>query len=278
MIARLPDRALIAYLEGEVTSSERAEIERQLADSRPAHRRLDEYRELVASLRDQTADAGAVDLVPAIRDAVAAVTPAQPARRRAWLAAAGIAAMLVAVAGGVALRSSDDVDDGEFRARSAGPADDPDRWVRLQIYVVGDDDSPRPLGARVHSGDGFLVGYRRGPDSPLGYLMVLAVAADGQIRWFYPAHTDVAADPRSIRLGAAGHTTETIELPDLIEHELPPGALAIYGLFTSEPLPVSEVEAAIVRLVAAGELDPATPRRLPFAGSGQHIVQTEVVP
>ena len=278
MTARLPDRALIAYLEGEVTSSERADIERQLADSRLAHRRLDDYRELVARLRGPAADADEIDLVPAIRDAAAAGEPARPSRRRAWLAAAGIAAMLVGVAGAVALRSRPGVDDGEFRARSAAPADDPDRWVQLQIYVVGDDDSPRPLGARVHAGDEFLVGYRRGADSRLDHLMVLAIAADRQIRWFYPAHTDAAADPRSIRLGAAAHTTETIELPDLIEHELPPGALAIYGLFTAEPLSVSEVEATIARLAAAGELDPAAPHRLPFAGSGQHIVQTEVVP
>ena len=79
------------------------------------------------------------------------------------------------------------------------------------------------------------LGYRRGADSRLDYLMVLAVAADRQIRWFYPAHADAAADPRSLWIGAAAHATETIELPDLIEHELPPGPLALYGLFTAPP-------------------------------------------
>ena len=98
MTARSPGDAfaLSAYLEGEVTASERAVIETELVNSASARRTLAQLRNLSELLAAPDADLEAIDLAARVRAASrqpAAARPASAPRFRAlWLG--GLAACL----------------------------------------------------------------------------------------------------------------------------------------------------------------------------------------
>lgn len=74
-------------------------------------------------------------------------------------------------------------------------------------------------------------------------LMIFAIDATNTVHWFYPAYQDVNDDPHSVQVAA-----EAIEqaFPEAVAPVEPaPGELRIVSLFSSEPLKVSTIEAAL---------------------------------
>lgn len=230
MKIELSDKTLLAYLEGEVTQSQAAAIEAALADAPADRRRLERLREMLGHLAGAPDELDQIDLVPAVRGAIAAMPAPAARRRQTWPFLAMAAVMLLAAgslvanrfagsagsAGGAGGQGGDQTAGGaatggaapadtEFRAKAAGP-DTPgaanDRWVNVTAYRVAADApagaEPEPLGARMRTGDGLLFSFDNLGPKPFGYLMIFAVDRAGEVYWFYPAYEQAGADPASL--------------------------------------------------------------------------------
>jgi hypothetical protein len=304
----LSDKTLLAYLEGEVTQSQAAAIEAALADAPADRRRLERLRSMLGHLTGSDQALDAVDLVPQVRQAIAALPAPAPRRHQLWPFLAAAAMLLVAtsglLAGGWLSGRATDVGEvahgtageHEFRAKSAqGQAGagaralaESDRWVGVTAYRVPVGEAQKPpqrVSGRVRRGDGLLFSFDNLGPAPFAYLMIFAVDGAGEVYWFHPAYEDAAADPVSLLIQAAGNSAggrergqSAIELLDLVHHDYPAGGLALYGLFTRAPVRVSTVEAAITGLVRSGAWNVARPPRLPVPDSGQRIVPLQVEP
>jgi hypothetical protein len=233
--------SLAAYLEGEVTPSEAAAIEKQLAASPVAQRQLAELRSIRDVLAEPGAEARAVDLVPSLTRALDAPPPRRRRPLLLWAggfaAAAGIATMVVAF--GLTGR------DPEFRAKSGGaPAHAPERWAGIQIFRLGAANRPERVADRISRSDGLLFSYTNLGPRPFSYLMIFGVDARGEVSWFHPAYERASEDPGSMpaRRGEAD-----VALAEVIHHDLPPGPLAVHALFTARPLQVREIESLLAR-------------------------------
>lgn len=281
----LPTRVLVRYLEDDVTRAEAEEIEGLINECSVSRRRLDELRDLQTRLRAPDPDLATVDVAPAVLSAIRGRLPDGPVRSRLrrWTAIgmglAAAASLALAVYG----RWSDRGDaalvgqsEDEFRAKSAAPEAANERWVDLALARVSDTGEPRPLGDRLSSRDGLLVSYSNLGPRPFAYLMVFAVDAAGHVYWFYPAYERPDSDPVSVAIAVAGRKF----LPDVIHHDLPPGPLAIYGVFSRAPLKVSEIERTVGALVRDGGWKPLSPAPLPIpeATSAQLVLRTRVIP
>jgi hypothetical protein len=70
--------------------------------------------------------------------------------------------------------------------------------------------------------------------------LLFGVDRRGALHWLYPAYTDGATSPQSVRLSPGaqdGVMTDSVQL------ESPaPGALTVFALVTREPLSVREIE------------------------------------
>ncbi|HET9931866.1 MAG TPA: hypothetical protein VFQ35_14290, partial [Polyangiaceae bacterium] len=123
---RNPDAALLsAYLEGEVTASERASIEAELNESAEARRTLAQLRDVRALLSAPEAELESMDLPSRVRAAVrqpAAGPATLSSGRRArsmmplWLGGVAASAALVAL---FAFSSKQEGNDAEFRAKGS---------------------------------------------------------------------------------------------------------------------------------------------------------------
>jgi hypothetical protein len=252
----ISNEVLVRYLQGEMTRSESEETERLIADSRRAQARLAELRAMTEMLRQPPDWVKSVDLTAAVEQGIQKEAPPAP-RRALWLSAGMAVAAAAAVIAVVSIGPSRSTDGSAPRAKGGGPTD-PDRWVGVSLQ--GPDRAP--VGERIPAG-GLVVSYTNLGPRPYSHLMVFAVDAAGEVRWFYPAYQDPSANPAAIEIepGASDRI-----LPELVEHDFAPGPLTLCGLFVRHPLTVREVEAAL------GGRPPAAGRRLPFPGSGQHCV------
>jgi hypothetical protein len=274
-------RTLAAFLEGEVTRSEAAEIEAQLRDSAVSRSELEQLAELRTTLTRLPAELDEVDLVDSVRQAIAAAPPRHAPRARSvawrWTARLVAAAAAVVVVAGLAMwrPGAQTVAERGVRSKSAAPGIVEDRWVGIEAFRVGDDPTAHPLGdvAQIRSGDGLVVRYTNLGREPFGYLMVFAVDAARAVHWYYPAYEVAGSNPTSIEIQRGS----SVALADVVRHDLPPGALVLYGLFTRAPLGVVEVERVVAAVIAHGDWDAGAPPRLAVAGSGQHIVRIDVV-
>jgi hypothetical protein len=233
--------ALAAYLEGEVSASEAVEIEAALADRLEARQRLEQLREIRRGLARPAPELEGIDLVRAVRRAAAAAPVSARPRFRApyWasvLAAGALAAAVVLVARPRAV---------EFRAKGRAAGQDDVRWAGLQAYRVGRSGQPERLGDHLAAGDGLLFSYTNLGPRPFDFLMIFAVDARGEVRWFHPAYERLGVDPASISIRRA---EAAVELGEVVRHDVPAGALTVHALFTRRPLHVVEVEAAIQRV------------------------------
>jgi hypothetical protein len=267
---------LAAYLEAEVTPSEAAAVEEQLAGSATARRRLDALRQIRSALAAPIPELESVDVSAPVLAEIArarAATP-PPARwpgraartwRAATLAAAACAVGAAAAAAIFLARPGTE----EFRAKSAAPPSlgAGERWAGVQAYHVAAGGQPERLGARLAAGDGLLFAYTNLGPRPFGYLMIFAVDARGAVRWCHPAYERAGTDPRSIPLrpGEAG-----VPLAEVIHHDFASGPLELRALFSMRPLGVLEVEAWL-----AGRPPPAA--ALPFPDAFLQVIDTQVV-
>lgn len=252
------NEVLVRYLQGEMTRSEIEETERLVADSRRLQVRLDELRAMTDALRRRPDWIASTDLAAVVAARVQdRPREARRARRAVWWSA-GAAAAALAIALLVIAPWHREV----AAPRAKGGATDPDRWVG--IGLVGPDREP--VGDRMPRGEIAITYTNLGP-RPYSRLMVFAVDAAGEVRWFYPAYQEAGSDPAAIAIepGVAGRL-----LPDLVEHDFAPGRLTVCGLFLRRAATVREVEAAL----AGRPLAPGA--RLPFPGAGQHCADKVV--
>jgi len=260
-----PLESLAAYLEGEVTASESAALEAQLAEMPAARRRLARLNDTRAALGAPIPELEAIDLAPAIGRALRA--PAPVARRRVpfWAGFLTAGALATVAALVLWLRPAD-----EFRVKSASGGDDraADRWAGVQVYHVDGSGKPQRLGDHLSGREGLLFSYTNLGPRPFESLMIFAVDARGEVRWFYPAYDSRGTNPASvpIKRGEA-----EVALSDAVYHDLPAGPLVLYGVFSHRPLRVLDVESVVGGPHGA-------PARLPFADVAVRRVRTQIDP
>ncbi len=167
---------LAACVDGEVTPSQAAAVQRALAESPDLRRRAEELRRITAGLSAPVPELEALDLTSSIRAAVRAeergpeVSPL-PRRSRwwRWPAALGLAGACAAAVALVVVRPAARLgDDADFRIKSASgkAADAPELWAGIVAHRVAGKGPPSRLGTRVSRGDGLLISIRtwgRGP-------------------------------------------------------------------------------------------------------------------
>jgi hypothetical protein len=267
-------RMLAAYLEGEVTPSEASTIEAELAESAGTRRRLSRLREIGEALSAPIPEVERVDLVVPWRRVVAdrARAPWGGWRRIPGMLAVAAAIVAVAVVARrppsagerPPMRTSVD----EFRAKSAAPGNNRERWSGIRVYRVDGGGEARRLADRLHASDGLVFSYTNLGPAPLEHLMVFGIDARGTVLWFYPAYDREDENPESISIEKGG---ADVPLPDIIRNDLAPGPLAIHAVFSDRVLRVLEVEALL-----RDHPDPMAP--LPLAGVVEHIVAAVVEP
>jgi hypothetical protein len=269
-------RMLAAYFEGEVTPSEGAAIEAELAESPRARRQLARLREIGEALAAPIPEIEKVDLVIPWKRAAAA-------RSRSgwdgWPRIPGmlaVAAAIVAVTFAAVRRPEPD----EFRAKSALGGNSRERWSGIRVYRVDsageatrlndplDSKGEARLNDRFRVTDGLLFSYTNLGPRPLDHLMVFGIDAGGQVRWFYPAYDQEGTNPESIAIKKGD---ADVPLPDVVHHDFTPGPLAIHAVFTDRALRVLDVEA-----LARERRDPMAP--LPLDGAVEHVVAEVVEP
>jgi len=232
--------SLAAYLEGEATLSETAKIEAALAERPETRRRLQQLREIRQGLGRPIPALEGIDLVPALRRAVAAPPASARRSRRPPLWGAILGAGALAGLGALALWPRQ----AEFDAKGGAASHEDTRWAGLQAYRVGRSEQPEPLVDHLASGDGLLFSYTNIGPRPFDFLMIFGVDAQGEVRWFFPSYERLGTDPTSIAIKKG---EAEVALGEVIRHEVPAGPLAIHALFTRRPLHVLEVEAAVRR-------------------------------
>ena len=222
-----------------------------------------------------------MDLVPQLHAQIQAPQRAirarffEGAKRRLLLpwslavASVGLAAMALLVL--VPMDATSPSGDDQLRAKSAGsPADRAKDWVRLEVYRVRGDGNPERVHDRLGADDGLLFAYANPGPQPFSHLLVFAVDGSGEIFWFYPPHVNKGANPYAIAIRRSRLGTE---LPDMVEHDLAPGPLAIYGVFANSPIDVASVESTVRGLVREGTWSAESPPHLPLA---QRTVQRTI--
>jgi len=287
--AEVTTEMLTAYLEGEVTRSEASKIEAELLESPGTRRRLARLRNIRDALCQSTPEFSDLDLVPSLHEALARPAPRATPRRaeawrvaRWWAAAAGVIlalglswvyrhpAKLFAESGaspGAALAFGGE----EFRTKSANSlAAAPSRWAGVRVFRLTTNGKPEPLTGPVSTADGFLFSYTNLGNNPFDYLVIFAVDARKNVRWFYPAYEQPGTNPTSIPIKQG---LADVPLPDLIHQDWTPGTVAIHALFSSRPLHVLEVEA---RIEQAGSVQ-ATREPLSVSDTLDQVTTIELV-
>ncbi|HEY3353148.1 MAG TPA: hypothetical protein VGQ83_07880 [Polyangia bacterium] len=268
-------RELLCFLEGEVTRSEADDIAAALAASPAARAAEARLQAMLAAVRAPAAEVEGEDLVAGVRATIAAAPPRRAARR--WPAWTAAVALGCAAAAGLILwvrgpRLGPEEGSGFRPKAAAAPVEEP--WVALEIYHLPAGGSPGRLGAHLPRGDGLLAAYSNLGRTPYTHLMVFAINAEGAVYWLYPAYTRPGTDPTAVPITGGARQ----QLPDLVHHDLAPGPLVFYGLFTRRPVRVSEVEAAVGAAVRAKTWNARVPRPLPLESTAHALVPTEVAP
>lgn len=248
--SKLSTIALAAHAEGEGTPSERAEIDANLADDPEARARLAQVHSVRAALRAPLPELDDVDLRGRIGVALqerARGTTRSSASTALWASGVAAAACMGWFLAQPSIPSSSD----EFQARglASSEAEAAAQWAGVRVYRAVGVAEVAPLGesATLSRGDRLLFSYQNLGPRPFTHLMIFAVDARDEVRWYYPAFTVEGTDPSSIAI--AGHGGEV--LPDLIAHDYALGPLEVYALFSRRPLSVSEVEDVLKRSRAA---------------------------
>lgn len=144
---------------------------------------------------------------------------------------------------------------GAFVARSGGPKG-ANLWESITIYRA-DARGYFPVQDRIAANDGLAFAYLNRSAQPFDYLMIFAVDPTGEVFWYYPAYENPGQNPTSIPIRAA-HTRE--RLPEEIHHQLKPGRLRVYAIFTRTPVTVSSVEERLGLLTAESHEPDVSPR------------------
>lgn len=241
----LPHR-LVAYMERDVSPSEAAAVEAQLAESPAARRRLASYRRIADTLGRPQPELESVDLVGAVASQLAPAAAGRPTRPRPWLLYAGALAAAACAAVILGWTRPDSRDEVRRKGSAAAHAQ---RWAGVRLYRAAGAEPPALVETEVSRRDGVLVSYTNLGPRPFDYLMVFAVDAERQVTWLYPAWERASDNPTAIPVHKG---VADMELRALIRPNWALGRLTLHALFTRRPLGVHEVEAQLAR--AAGPL------------------------
>lgn len=239
---RARTRRLAAYLEGVLTTAQGESLEGEIARSHEARGELAELRQLRARLAAPLAEEDDFDVSAAVRkgvDAELAAPPTSPQRGRGAGYVAAFAACAALAITAYAWKDPPS-SESEFRAKAAHAGKDAERWSGIHAFRVRDGAAPQPLDGRLSREDGLLFTYRNEGSAPYRYLMIFALDAAGEVRWFHPAYEQAGTDPESIPITV---TSGDAVLPAVIHHHPGEGPLELYALFTHGPLRTSSVEA-----------------------------------
>ena len=138
----------------------------------------------------------------------------------------------------------------------------------LQVYRAHAAPSLVPVQHELSREDALVFSFFNTGSKPFTHLMVFAVDASAEVRWFYPEYIDERADPESIPLTAEPSRTL---LPYEVRHDYALGPIKVYALFTHRPLRVSAVEAWL----ANEQLKPEAP---PVSDAKLQIIELTVEP
>jgi len=237
---------LAAFLEGELSGSEASEVERELSASQEAREQLAQLQAIRAALAASVDRLAELDLVPAVMERVRREPRAHAAGRRwrAWTGMLGVAAC-IGLGLIIGLREHEGAST-EFRPKAVrSPAQRADAaWTGFRVFRIDATGAPEPLPHEMRRRDGLMFSYVNAARPAYDYLMVFGVDADQQVRWFHPAYERADTDPTAVRIRPA---TDPQLLSEIVEHDLKPGSMTIYGVFTRRSLHVSEIERVIER-------------------------------
>ncbi|HYQ18620.1 MAG TPA: hypothetical protein VEQ58_22745, partial [Polyangiaceae bacterium] len=220
-----PDAAaLAAYLEDEVTASERAEIEAELAASASARKTLGQLRNVKDLL--QAADPALEDIDMVARVRIAARQPAPPPAARTKRFAAMLLGGLAASLGCwlfLAARPARTDDAAEFRAKANGAMrSEAARWAGIQILRLSASGTPEPVGDHVAVNEGLLFSYTNLGPQPLSYLMIFAIDSRGEVHWFHPAYETAGENPQAVPIERG---RANVPLAELVQQSFSEGPL-----------------------------------------------------
>ncbi len=263
---------LLRHLAGSLSPERAAALEEHLTHCPHCKQSHDQ---IVAATGRLAADPGefdgpeiAKDVMTLIRMGRTSLEPAQPKRfRPIWMlvpAAAGALALLLVLAWPHTGPDSDG-----FQIRGSG--EDPDRWVSVKAFRSG-QEGYQALDDQLQSNDSLAFSYRN-LSQCYHHLMVFAVDQEGQVFWYYPAHSQQGINPASIAIDSEA---KDVPLPDQVQHPLRPGSLRLFALFSAEPLRVNAVETAVAQdLLTAESL--LHWQRINIPDTGQHSILWTVI-
>lgn len=155
----------------------------------------------------------------------------------AALAMVGAAILLVAVGGPFA--------GGGFKPLARGGRVDGAGALEVAAFRIDGRGQSTPIAHTLSADDELAFAYRN--EVGKAFLMIFAIDGDARVRWYHPAWTNPADNPKAVPI-----TTQVgfKELPEAIRQPLRGPRLVLYSLFMDQPLDVRTVEARI----AAGGL------------------------
>jgi hypothetical protein len=125
---------------------------------------------------------------------------------------------------------------GQLRPRGAATGAVP----HLLVYRLSPGTAPHRVMDSISAGDELAFAYTN--PGGRGHVMIFAVDQQRRVFWYHPAWAAGQPPPRALP-AAAG--LEAHELQDAISHDLAPGQLRIYGLFSDDSPGAAEVETAV---------------------------------
>jgi hypothetical protein len=199
-----------------------------LRENAASRRYYDKVADLEAAMGGDVA-------VEARLHALGAPEPAHPVRRRRGWIVGLAAAAAIALGVGLWLRPTTP----EWGVKSGGGTVE----AGIRLFRKPASGAVQAVEAEVTRGDGLLVSYTNPKDGPR-HLGVVARDATGQLRWIQPAWTDPKARPTAIPIeqGVADR-----ELPQVVHHDLPAGALEVCAIFVDTPRAVPDWDAELSR-------------------------------
>jgi len=159
--------------------------------------------------------------------------PARPAAPRWWMASLG-GALAVAVSAVVLWTGAGKGGAVDGFAARGGP-EAPASPLVIRRTVKG--DSLEAIPSTLWPTDELAFGYRN--EKRRAWLMIFAVDASGEVRWYYPAWTNAAETPLAI---PATQADQLKVLPDAIAHPLPTGVLAVHLVLSDVRMDVRAAE------------------------------------
>jgi hypothetical protein len=252
-MTQLSEEKLIAWLDGEVTANEAAELEQLLQSDSLARAKYERLQHIRGALKPALSQRP----IPAFTEQVMQQLHHPGAKRASmWLRPATVVAGVLAVSAVIVFFianpfATQTVVSDEFTPRTAKSSESPlARLSGVDVYLHENSD---PLNRRLVTADmtlgaddgfSFVVHNRTGKRC---YLMIVAMDARKHLHWFYPSADSDAQGWKSIPVEAA---PSMFPLPDgVTPGEVAPGKFEMIALITEG---AQTVDAVAERLKSGG--------------------------